>query len=63
MNYLIIDVIHHRIYSCDTKEEQQMFLDVIFTNKQDVSKDLCKLIYYNNNKIISIQLTYILLII
>ena len=55
MNYLIIDVIHHRIYSCDTKEEQQMFLDVIFTNKQDVSKDLCKLIYYNNNKIISIR--------
>ena len=55
MNYLIIDVIHQRIYSCDTKEEQQMFLDVIFTNKQDVSKDLCKLIYYNNNKIISIR--------
>lgn len=55
MNYLIIDVIHHRIYSCDTKEEQQMFLDIIFTNKQDVSKDLCKLIYYNNNKIISIR--------
>ena len=55
MNYLIIDVIHHRIYSCDTKEEQQMFLDVIFTNKQDVLKDLCKLIYYNNNKIISIR--------
>ena len=55
MNYLIIDVIHHRIYSCDTKEEQQIFLDVIFTNKQDVSKDLYKLIYYNNNKIISIR--------
>lgn len=55
MNYLIIDVIHHRIYSCDTKEEQQMFLDIIFTNKQDVSKDLYKLIYYNNNKIISIR--------
>lgn len=55
MNYLIIDVIHHRIYSCNTKEEQQMFLNVIFTNKQDVSKDLCKLIYYNNNKIISIR--------
>ena len=55
MNYLIIDVIHHRIYSCDTKEEQQMFLDIIFKNKQDVSKDLCKLIYYNNNKIISIR--------
>lgn len=55
MNYLIIDVIHHRVYSCDTREEQQMFLDVIFTNKQDVSKDLCKLIYYNNNKIISIR--------
>ena len=55
MNYLIIDVIHHRIYSCDTKEEQQMFLDVIFTSKQDVSKDLYKLIYYNNNKIISIR--------
>lgn len=55
MNYLIIDVIHHRIYSCDTKEEQQMFLDVIFTNKQDTSKDLYKLIYYNNNKIISIR--------
>ena len=55
MNYLIIDVIRHRIYSCDTKEEQQMFLDIIFTNKQDVSKDLCKLIYYNNNKIISIR--------
>ena len=55
MNYLIIDVIHHRIYSCDTKEEQQMFLDIIFINKQDVSKDLCKLIYYNNNKIISIR--------
>ena len=55
MNYLIIDVIHHRVYSCDTREDQQMFLDVIFTNKQDVSKDLCKLIYYNNNKIISIR--------
>ena len=55
MNYLIIDVIHHRIYSCDTKEEQQMFLDVIFTNKQDVLKDLCRLTYYNNNKIISIR--------
>lgn len=55
MNYLIIDVIHHRVYSCDTKEEQQMFLDVIFTNKQDASKDLYKLIYYNNNKIISIR--------
>lgn len=55
MNCLIIDVIHHRIYSCDTKEEQQMFLDIIFTNKQDVSKDLYKLIYYNNNKIISIR--------
>ena len=55
MNYLIIDVIHHRIYSCDTKEEQQIFLDVIFANKQDVSKDLCRLTYYNNNKIISIR--------
>jgi hypothetical protein len=55
MNYLIIDVIHHRIYSCDTKEEQQMFLNVIFSSKQDVPKDLCKLIYYNNNKIISIR--------
>lgn len=55
MNYLIIDVIHHRIYSCNTKEEQQIFLDVFFTNKQDVSKNLCRLTYYNNNKIISIR--------
>lgn len=55
MNYLIIDVIHHRIYSCNTKEEQQMFFDVFFTSEQDVSKDLCRLTYYNNNKIISIR--------
>lgn len=55
MNYLIIDVIHHRVYSCDTREEQQMFLNVIFSSKQDVLKDLCRLTYYNNNKIISIR--------
>ena len=55
MNYLIIDVIHHRVYSCDTREEQQMFLNVLFSSKQDVPKDLCRLAYYNNNKIISIR--------
>lgn len=55
MNYLIIDVIHHRVYSCNTREEQQMFLNVLFSSKQDAPKDLCRLTYYNNNKIISIR--------
>lgn len=52
--YLIIDTINHNIYTFDTKEKQSIFFNAFFTTAH-ILKDLCRITYYNNNKIISIR--------